>query len=247
MAPAARAAPQLFAELFPSRCPARERRAAGEVTRRGRIGRPHEPYVASTRPPDPSGACDESLGPASHAAVVARPRRERPRPALASRASRRYTARRFAPAVAGIRVADRRPERRGAGAMGRSQEFAITGARVVLAAFALAYGAIAVFGEHPVIATDATTSLSESSARALAGLMAIAGFCLLLGVLARAASVTVLAIVVWHAIAHGRFEAYFERENGCERVLAIAALAFVVITHGAGALRVDLNRRSKSD
>ena len=129
--------------------------------------------------------------------------------------------------------------------MGRSQEFAITGARIVLATFALAYGAVAVFGEHPVIASGAETALSESSARALAGLMAIAGFCLLLGVLPRAASITVLAIVVWHAIAHGRFGAYFERENGCERVLALAALAFVVVAHGAGALRVDLSRQSK--
>jgi uncharacterized membrane protein YphA (DoxX/SURF4 family) len=129
--------------------------------------------------------------------------------------------------------------------MTKSKDLAVTVARVVLAVFALAYGGVAVFGEQSAIATHVDASVSESTARALAGLLALAGVSLLLGVLPRVTAGVVIAIVVLHAIQQGRFGAYFERDNGCERALALAALAFVVITHGAGALKLDLGRKQK--
>lgn len=132
------------------------------------------------------------------------------------------------------------------------KEYALTLARAVLGATALLHGIAETFGvwggqrfgQTTADMAGSSTASPDTIALAVSIGMMVAGLALLLGMVTRVASLLLLAVVVWHGVANGRFAAFFG-PNGCEYILALAGLAVVVATHGAGALKVDLKRESK--
>jgi uncharacterized membrane protein YphA (DoxX/SURF4 family) len=129
----------------------------------------------------------------------------------------------------------------------RMKDYALFFGRLVLGLAALVRGISETFGVWGGPRLAATTSDMASTAGVGAdwlfyvvsiGLMVL-GVAMLLGMLAPAAAWALLVVVVWHGIANQRFRAYFVEDQGCEALLAAAALCVVIATHGPGAWRVE--------
>jgi putative oxidoreductase len=129
-------------------------------------------------------------------------------------------------------------------------KYSFTVARVVLGLIVFVHGlanSFGLFGGPGVhkLAADIATYVSTSP-ELLAALIAygqvVFGLALLCGVINRTASLFVLTVVVLAILGGGRYQKFYVRDDGCEYLLAVAALSFIVAVHGPGALCLDLKK-----
>jgi putative oxidoreductase len=132
-------------------------------------------------------------------------------------------------------------------------KYSLTFARIVLGLIVFVHGlanSFGMFGGPGVhkFAEDMATYVSTSPellAQIIAYGQVVLGLLLMLGLFSSIASIVVLTLIVLALLVSGRYQKFYVRDNGCEYLLALAALSMIVAVHGPGALALDIKKLKK--